>query len=152
MGCYTVPNSALTTRYESVYVSVFENRTNEPVLQERVTRALRRELQNDGRLRLENNAELADITIEGTLTDFRARSTSLDSDDNVLRFTIVITGDIRARDNRTGDVIWEKPGLRSDDFYQTRRATSGRRREEGLNEAAEAFAEAVVYDLVDSTW
>ena len=152
LGCYTVPDSALTRHYTSVYVPVFENRTFEPLLQERVTRALRRELQNDGYLRLENTADAADLTIEGVLTEYRVRAGSLDFEDEPLRFDVYIYGDVLARDNRTGEIVWERPGLRSHDFYQARRTTSGRQREAGLNEAAEAFAEAIVYDLVDSEW
>lgn len=154
-GCYTVPESALVRQYNSIYVPTLENLTIEPGLHTRVTRALRREFQNNGQLRLVNSADAADLVLEGTLTEFRVRASSFDDNDNPLQFVVFVVGDVEVHQRAGGDVVWQKH-ITADDFYQVRRArraqVRARGRAVGLDEAAEEFAEAVVYSLVDSAW
>ncbi len=154
-ACYTVPGSDLAARYDSIYVPALQNETVEPGLHTRVTNAVRRELQNNGQLRLVNAEADADLILDGTLTAYRVRVTSFDDDDNPLQFIVALDGDLRVRERRSGDVIWRKR-ITADDFYQVRRArrtgARARGRADGLDEAAEEFAEIVVYDLIDSAW
>lgn len=153
-ACYTVPDSDMAARYDSIYVPTLENRTMEPGLHTLVSEMLRREFQHDGQLRLVNAEADADLVLSGTLTDYRVRASSFDENDNPIQFSVYIAGHVSVREGRTDTVVWQKQ-ITGSDFYQTRRARStirARGRTQGLEEAAEAFAELVVFDFVDSAW
>lgn len=150
-GCYTVPESTFPARYQSIYIPALTNETIEPQLHSRVTHALRQEFQNMGQLRVVNSEAEADLVLHGTLTDFGVRATSYDDNDVPRQFTVTVTGDVVVEETGTGNVVWRRRVV-ADDFYDTSRATGARPRDEGLNEAAEEFAERVVFDLVDSAW
>ena len=154
-GCYTVPDSQLASRYRSIYVPTLANQTLEPGVHTRGTNALRREFQNGGHLRVVNSEADADLVMAGAVTAFEVRASSFDDDDNPLQFSLTLGGTVRVHERKSGEMVWQKQ-IRADDFYQVRRATRtavrARDRAEGLDEAAEEFAERVVFDLVDSVW
>lgn len=154
-GCYTVPDSRVAARYRSIYVPTLANETFEPGVHTRVTNAVRREFQNGGHLRVMNSEAEADLVLVGAVTAFEVRATSFDDDDNPLQFALTLGGDIRVRERESGEVVWQKT-IRATDFYQVRRSTRtavrARGRADGLSEAAEEFAERVVFDFVDSVW
>ena len=151
-SCYTVPGSVIAERYDTIYVPTLKNGTFEPGLHTRVTRALRRELQNKGQLQIVNTEEQADLVLIGTVTDYTVRATSFDDDDNPLQFRVSVGGNVRVNDTATGETVWQSRRLMATDFYQVQLVRAARQREEGLDEAAEEFAEKVVYDFIDSAW
>lgn len=149
-GCgYSFANSRLSNDYRSIAVPAFKNESFEPNIHIRVTNALIRELNADGRLRVVDEPSAADLALRGTITDFEARAISFTTSDNIGQFRITILANAMLEETSTGRVVWQKQSIRGTDFYQTQ---GGRTREEALEEASEALVERLIYECLDSYW
>ena len=149
-GCgYTYANSRLSDDYATIAVPAFKNKSFEPDIQIRVTNLLIRELQVDGRLRIVDNPDTADLILTGDVTGFEAQAVSLNTSDNIGQFKITILASASLKEARTGKILWENSDLRGTDFYETQ---GGRSREEGLEEASENLVETIIFKCFDGYW
>lgn len=81
VGCTTYElGSALPPDIESLHIPPVINQTGEPLLETEVTRALLRELQRDGTLRVAD-AETADARLDVTLVKFETAPVRYERDD-----------------------------------------------------------------------
>ncbi len=148
-GCgYTYATSRLSDEYATIAVPTFKNESFEPDIQILVTNLLVRELMVDGRLGIVDDPAMADLVLDGAITDFEARAISYSTEDEIGQFKIAILGRASLTDTRTGKVIWQKDSLRGGYFYQTR---GGRTREEAL-ERLENLVETLIFECFDSYW
>jgi len=149
-GCgYTYATSRLSDEYTSVAVPAFKNKSFEPNIQILVTNLLIRELQADGRFRIVDDPQSADLVLSGAITGFEAGAISFSTEDNIGQFRITLLANASLEDRRAGRTIWKKDGLRGADFYQT---LGGRSREKALEEAAENLVETLIFECFDSYW
>jgi hypothetical protein len=149
-GCgYSFATSRLSEDYRTIAIPAFKNKSFEPDIQIRVTNLLIRELQADGRFRVVDDPESADLILRGAITDFDARAISLSTRDNIGQFKITLLASASLEDTRTGRIIWKQKSLRGADFYET---VGGRTREEALDEASENLVETLIYKCFDSYW
>jgi hypothetical protein len=150
LGCgYTVANTTLSSDYRTLAIPAFKNESFEQEVQIRVSNALVRELEADGRFRIVDDPASADLVLKGAITDFDARAISFSTDDNIGQFKITLFAKAALEDTRTGQVIWEQDNLQGTDFYETQ---GGRTREEALDEATENLVETIIYECFESSW
>jgi len=138
-ACGYSTDSTLDEKYQTIYVSAFQNQSKEYDLQAPLTNAVIRKFVTDGRLRVVGR-EAADLTLEGVILDYQLRGLTFDEDDDVTQFLTVITAGVRVTDNQTGEILWEDPGMAGETSYYTREAGASSDR---LRGNAEAFLPAV---------
>ncbi|TDJ60234.1 MAG: hypothetical protein E2O42_04815 [Nitrospina sp.] len=96
--------SQLPPHLKTIAIPVFENSSAEPALQRPFTEALRRAFITDGRLRLVNDQNRADLVMTGTLTKYWIRAVAFNSLDVAIEYWVYLEADVRVEDrvqNRT---------------------------------------------------
>lgn len=109
-GCTSYQlGSTLPPGLESVYVPTVENRTGEPLLDSEVSRALLREFQRDGTLRVENEAN-ASARLETTLVKFEMTPLRYERNDakQTREYRVLITADIVLRSAKDNKVLVQR--------------------------------------------
>lgn len=118
-GCGYSVGSTLDPKYQTIYVSAFENKSREYDLQAPLANALSRKFINDGRLRVVPRDE-ADLLLEGVLLDYSLKGLTFDDDDDVTQFLTLITAGTRLTDTRTSEILWEDPLMTGETSFYTR--------------------------------
>ncbi len=111
-------------------------------------KALRAELQMDGRLEVRSKEE-ADVMLSVTLTQFQLTPLSYNRDQRLVtdEYRITITASAVLSDAESGDVILETPVVQGEsEFYYAADLTSTKR--EGMPKAAGKLARKVVSSTV----
>jgi Lipopolysaccharide-assembly len=112
-GCtgYRV-GSSLDKSIQTVCVKVV-NKTDEPSVEVEVMKALRAELQMDGRLKVRSE-DVADVILNVTLTSYYLAPLAYNRDrgTQVVEYRLELTGKTELRDAETGEVILENPSIR----------------------------------------
>lgn len=147
-GCmgYRV-GSTLDPSIQTVSIRV-ENKTNEPSIEVEVMKALRAEIQMDGRLQIAARDE-ADSELSVTLTDYNLTPLAYDRKRGTLarEYRVVLNGRAVLRNAETGEVVLELPAFRGEaDFVYAEDLTTAKF--EALPEAAKDLARKVVSTTV----
>ncbi len=138
-GCGYTTRSSLDTKYHTVFVSAFYDKSKEYDLQAPLTNALTRKFIVDGRLKVVPQDD-ADLTLEGVILDYKLKGLTFDQKDDVTQFLMVITAGARLTDQKTGKVLWEEPLMSGETSMYTRAAGQSSDR---LRGNAETFLPAV---------
>ncbi len=96
--------SPLPPHLKTIAIPVFENSSAEPALQRPFTEALRRAFITDGRLRLVNDQNGADLVITGTLTKYWIRAVAFNQLDVAIEYWVYIEAQVKVMhrvNNRT---------------------------------------------------
>ncbi len=96
--------SQLPPHLKTIAIPVFENKSREPTIQRPFTEALRRAFITDGRLRLVNDREEADLVMTGTLTNYSIRAVAFNQLDVAIEYWVFIGAQVKVMDrvnNRT---------------------------------------------------
>jgi outer membrane lipopolysaccharide assembly protein LptE/RlpB len=147
-GCagYRV-GSTLDKSIKTVSLTIV-NKTDEPSIEVAVMKALRAELQMDGRLEVRSQNE-ADVVLSVTLTkfDLEALAYVRHQDSLAAEYRLTVTASAVLSDAETGKVILENPAVRGEsEFPYAADLTTTKRR--GLPEAAGDLARKVVSTVV----
>ena len=118
-GCGYSTQSSLDPKYQTVFVSAFENRTRQYDLQAPLTNAVIRKFMADGRLRVVENRN-ADLILEGVILDYKLKGLTFDQDDNVTQYLCVVMAGARLTDAKDGTVVWQDPSLAGETSFYTR--------------------------------
>ena len=118
VGCGYTIHSSLDEKYQSVYVSAFQNQTREFGLQAPLTNAVTRKFMTDSRLQVVGRDQ-ADLLVEGIILDYELRGLTFDRDDEVTQFLCAVTAGVRVTDLQTGDVLWADPTMVGETTYFT---------------------------------
>ncbi len=135
---------------QMVYINV-QNQTDEPSIEVAVMKALRAEIQVDGRLTLASRED-ADVMLNVTLTGYDLQALAYDKTHDTLarEYRVTLTGDSVLLNAETQEVIVESPALQGDDeFPYTTDLTSAKRG--ALPGAARDFARKAV-SLFTTAW
>jgi hypothetical protein len=149
-GCVYTADSALPAHVRTVRVEMFENRTGYPGLEAEVTRAVARELQIDGRLRLSGAG--ADSVLKGRLVAVRRAVVQEDALDDAVTGRVTVEALITFEDSVTGAVLLEKELVTSRDVLDSDGVFRLRRGETELDahsSAVNALARNVVRRAVE---
>lgn len=99
-----------------VAVIPFENRTERPEIEQRVTEAVAAELSRrgrskSGRIRVVTQVRQADAVLEGAVTRYRTRSVEFAANGRATRIEIEVLLQATMREIDTDTVLWSQSGL-----------------------------------------
>jgi len=100
----------------SISIPFFQNETYEANIESYFTRALITEFIKNKKITVLSDG--ADATLSGIVKDFRATTIAYSSQDKVLEYRAHITLDLTLKNNHTGETIWRKPSLNSEEEYR----------------------------------
>lgn len=120
-------NTFLPDRIRSILVRPFDNRTQRPEIDQRVTEAVAREMSRRGGYRLAVRREEADAVLEGVVTDYRTNPVQFDAEGRATRMEAVVVLQATLRERANDAVLWSQTGLVFREQYDVR--------EEALEEA-----------------
>lgn len=138
-GCGYTTRSSLDEKYQTIFVSAFQNTSREYDLQAPLTNAVTRKFLNDGRLKVVPQDE-ADLVLEGVILDYQLKGITYDKDDEVTQFLCVVVAGARLTDRHSGAVLWEEPRIAGETSFYTRASGQSSDR---LRGNAEAFLPTV---------
>lgn len=104
-------NSVLPESIESVAVLPFENRTNRPEIDQRVTEEVAREFSQRSRRRVIANPDGADAVMEGAIVRFDTRPVQFNAAGRATRVETVVVLAGTLRDRATDRVLWSQSQL-----------------------------------------
>lgn len=138
-GCGYTTKSSLDEKYQTIFVSAFQNTSRQYDLQAPLTNAITRKFITDGRLRVVGRDE-ADLILEGVIRDYRLKGITYDEDDEVTQFLCVVLASARLSEGGTGHVVWEEKTMAGETSFYTRASGQSSDR---LRGNAEAFLPSV---------
>lgn len=138
-GCGYSTRSSLDDKYQTIFVSAFQNMSREYDLQAPLTNAIIRKFINDGRLQIVDRGD-ADLVLEGVILDYQLKGITYDERDEVTQFLCVVVAGARLMDQSTGTVLWEEPRMAGETSFYTRASGQSSDR---LRGNAEAFLPTV---------
>ncbi len=109
-------SSVLPEGISIVALIPFENRTQRPEIEQRVTEAVAAELSRrgrskSGRLRVVTQVGQADAVLEGAVTRYRTRSVQFASNGRATRIEIEVLLQATLRVRETDTILWSQSGL-----------------------------------------
>jgi outer membrane lipopolysaccharide assembly protein LptE/RlpB len=94
-----------------IAVPPFENRTQRPEIEQRVTEEVTRVLNSRGKYRVIASPERADAVLEGAVTSYRTSPVQFTATGRANRVEAVITVQAVLRDSAEDHVLWSQSGL-----------------------------------------
>lgn len=142
--------SQLPADIQSVYVPTVSNQTNEPLLENEVTKAVLSQIQRDGSLRIANEEE-ADAVLYVTLTSYRIDALAFDRANRARpnEYRLILEARVEMVRRSNGKVLARNGLLQGrNDFPLTGDLTSAK--QNGLPAAAEDLARFVVATITEA--
>ena len=122
-GCGYTRKAVLPGNIHSVHVETFKNKVPmsqlyayEPGLEIKITNAVIRRLHLDGNLKVVSR-EKADAILEGELTSFDQEGVRFTGLERIEEYRLFVVTELRLRNAKTGDIIWEEPNFSGDSSY-----------------------------------
>jgi hypothetical protein len=137
--CGYSTRSLLPAYMQKIHISLFENRTLKPGLDELATNNVIEAFRSGSNLRIVD-AGSADLVLEGSVTGYSKNPYTYTSDQTILEYKITITYSVRCVDKAKNEVFWE--GNVSD------WALFATDEEQGVRDAAKKTAERLVTDIL----
>lgn len=149
-GCGYSLRGNLPAHIRTVAVPVFANRTQEPAVENFLTRAVLDAFVTSGRLRVVRPEE-ADAILRGEVVGYRLDSLSYDPRANVREYRLTVTLNLEFRDARRNAVLWRQEGVQEKaDFRVPGQVSATITHEEAaLRAAAVDIGRAIVNLAVD---
>ena len=109
-GCGYSFRGNLPDHLKTVSVPVFRNRTTEAGAESTITSAVVNAFTSNGRLR-GVSLEQADSVLDGEITGYSVQSLTYDSKLNLRSYRLTVTMNVRFRDLRRTQMLWQQDGL-----------------------------------------
>ncbi len=109
-GCGYSLRGNLPDYLKTVSVPVFRNRTTEAGAESTITSAVVNAFTSSGRLKVASLDE-ADSVLDGEITGYRVQSLTYDSKLNLRSYRLTVTMNVRFRDLRRTEMLWQQDGL-----------------------------------------
>jgi outer membrane lipopolysaccharide assembly protein LptE/RlpB len=140
----------LPAHIKTVAIPVFVNRTAVPAVESLITGAVVEAFATSGRLRVVSS-ERADSILEGEVVGYELEPLAFDPDANVRQYRLVVTLNLRFRDIRGNELLFEELGVqeRADFVLAGQVATNIALEEGAVRRAAVDIGRAVVNLAVD---
>jgi outer membrane lipopolysaccharide assembly protein LptE/RlpB len=144
-GCGYSLRGNLPDHLRTVAVPVFQNRTPVPAVENFLTSAIVNAFATNGRLRV-TSVDRADAILEGEITGYLLQSIAFDAAANVRQFRLTVTLNLRFRDVRRNEVLFQRGGYsdRADFAVPATVAETISASESALQQAATEIARSVV--------
>lgn len=149
-GCGYSLRGTLPQHIKTVAVPVFVNRTQEPAVENVMTRAVIDAFVTSGRLRVVRPEE-ADAILEGEIVGYRIEALAFDPRANIREYRLWVTLNLQFRDVRNHVMLWRQEGLeeKADFRVPGQVAQTISREESALRQAAVDIGRAIVNLAVD---
>jgi len=106
-GFYSFSGSSLPPHLKTIAIPVFDDRTSEFGVREKISEALIEEFIKDNTLKI-SDPRGADSILEGTITRIRDQAGAYNADEQVQDIKVFVTVDIKFSDVSKQQVIWEE--------------------------------------------
>jgi len=100
----------------SISIPFFQNETYEANIESYFTRALINEFIKNKKFTILSQG--GDATLYGIVKNFHATTIAYSAQDKVLEYRAAVTLDLTLKNNHTGETIWRKPSLISEEEYK----------------------------------
>ena len=149
-GCGYSLRGNLPEHLRTVAVPVFQNRTPVPAVENFLTSAVVNAFATNGRLRV-TGLDQADSILEGDIVGYSLQSIAFDAAANVRQYRLVVTLNLRFRDVRRNDVLFQRNGYsdRADFAVPGTVAETIAATETALRQAASEIARSIVSFTVE---
>jgi outer membrane lipopolysaccharide assembly protein LptE/RlpB len=149
-GCGYSLRGNLPDHLKTVSVPVFRNRTTDAGAESTITSAVVNAFTSSGRLKVVS-LDAADSVLDGEITGYQVESLTYDSRLNLRSYRLTVTMNVRFRDLRRTEVLWQQDGLVEDVSFDVAGQVSDTiSREEGaLKQAALEIGRKIVGHAVD---
>ena len=149
-GCGYSLRGNLPDHLKTVSVPVFRNQTTEAGAESTITSAVVNAFTSSGRLKVVS-LDAADSVLDGEITGYQVESLTYDSRLNLRSYRLTVTMNVRFRDLRRTEVLWQQDGLVEDVSFDVAGQVSDTiSREEGaLKQAALEIGRKIVGHAVD---
>ena len=140
----------LPSHVRTVAVPIFLNRTSEPGVESIITRAVVQAFSTNGRLQVVRLAD-ADAVLEGEVTSYGVSAIAFDNTLNVQQYRLVVVLNLRMRDVRRNDVLFQQNGVVEQADFRIQGPVSATiaREETALGQAAGEIARSIVSLTLD---
>ena len=102
-----------------LYVQLFDNQTSEPYLENYITDALVAELSRSRLVKLTEDANLADVRLEGDVKGFSSNALSYGTSDQITDYRAKMNVSVRLLATDSNEVLWRENLHRSEDYLAT---------------------------------
>jgi outer membrane lipopolysaccharide assembly protein LptE/RlpB len=109
-GCGYSLQGNLPDHLKTVSVPVFKNRTTEAGAESTITAAVINAFTSNGRLKVVS-LDQADSVLDGEVTGYQVQSLTYDSRLNLRSYSLTVTMNVRFRDLRRTELLWQENGL-----------------------------------------
>ena len=109
-GCGYSLQGNLPDHLKTVSVPVFKNRTTESGAETTITAAVINAFTSNGRLKVVS-LDQADSVLDGEVTGYQVQSLTYDSKLNLRSYRLTVTMNVRFRDVRRTELLWQENGL-----------------------------------------
>ena len=149
-GCGYSFRGNLPDHLKTVSVPLFRNRTTEAGAESTITSAVVSAFTSNGRLKVVS-LEQADSVLDGEITGYSVQSLTYDSRLNLRSYRLTVTMNVRFRDLRHTEMLWQQDGLVVDvSFDVAGQVSETISREEGaVKQAALEIGRKLVGHAVD---
>jgi len=149
-GCGYSFRGNLPDHIKTVGVPIFQNKTSEPAVESLLTSAVIDAFASNGRLRVVKPEE-ADAILTGEVVGYGVLSIAYDNLANVRQYRLIVTMNLRLRDVKKNETLFDQQGLREQADFQVLGAVSQTiGAEEGaVRSAATQVARSIVSLTVD---
>ena len=149
-GCGYSFRGNLPDHIKTVGVPIFQNKTSEPGVESLLTSAVIDAFASNGRLRVVKQEE-ADAILTGEVVGYGVLSIAYDNLANVRQYRLIVTMNLRLRDVKKNETLFEQQGLKEFADFQVLGAVSQTiGAEEGaVRTAATQVARSIVSLTVD---
>ena len=122
-GCGYTRQAILPQGIKTLYVDTVQNgipiemvSVYQPGLEMKITNAIIRRFEQDGNLRVANR-EKSDVVLEGDLVGFTQEGMRFTGLERIEEYRLFVVVNLRLRDTKTNEIIWEEPGFSGDTSY-----------------------------------
>lgn len=149
-GCGYSLRGNLPDHLKTVSVPVFRNRTTEAGAESTITSAVVNAFTSGGRLKVVSLDD-ADSVLDGEITGYQVQSLTYDSKLNLRSYRLTVTMNVRFRDLRRTEMLWQQDGLVEEVSFDVAGQVSDTiSREEGaVKQAALEIGRKIVGHAVD---
>lgn len=109
-GCGYSLRGTLPEHIRTVAIPVFTNKTQEPAVENLLTRAVVDAFVTSGRLKVVR-LEDADSILEGEIVSYQLKSLSFDRQANVQEYRLTVTLNLQFKDVKKNVVLWRQEGV-----------------------------------------
>ncbi len=148
---YGVTSDLIPEDVKTVGVPPFENRSDQPELDQRITEALVNEFVRRGRFEAVPTAEGADVVLEGELSSFRQEPVSFTIEGRFDRVQVIVTARVRLVRTSPEEVLWSQNHFVFREQYDVPETPEAEvdRVTLAIEDIAEGFARSVVTSILE---